>query len=212
MTALAIAPFAPFARTDMPPARTVDLRRMVGAAAWLRLPSALRRRFEGHEPAHYAGTMSFSRSTSGAAFAWLAKPFGAPLPTGRIAAAPVSVDVSTEARGVVWDRLFGAQRVRSLKIAAPRNRLIEQTDGGLGMVLDVSVQDGALVFTSRAFFISLGRWRVPIPNLFTPGKCRVEHRDLGDGCFRFFLTMTHPLFGTTFVQDGLFSDGAEAMR
>ena len=67
--------------------------------------------------------------------------------------------------------------------------------GGLSMALEVCVEQGALVFYSRHYFWLLGRWRLPVPALLTPGVCRVEHRDEGPGCFRFTLEMTHPLWG-----------------
>jgi hypothetical protein len=34
----------------------------------------------------------------------------------------------------------------------------------------------------------------------------VSHRDLGAGRFRFTLAMTHPLWGQTFHQTGVFAD------
>ncbi len=99
--------------------------------------------------------------------------------------------------------------MRSVKSAGPGGTVLERTDGGLGMVLDVTVEgaagDAALVFTSRSFFLAVGRWRVPIPASLTPGCCRVEHRAVDAERFRFTLTMTHPLWGTTFRQSGLFT-------
>ncbi|NUT15117.1 MAG: DUF4166 domain-containing protein, partial [Cupriavidus sp.] len=43
----------------------------------------------------------------------------------------------------------------------------------------------------------------------SPGQCRVEHRDLGGGHFRFSLCMVHPLWGETFHQSGVFTDPDE---
>jgi hypothetical protein len=39
--------------------------------------------------------------------------------------------------------------------------------------------------------------------------CRVEHHELGGGCFRFTLKMTHPMWGVTFIQNGVFHDPKE---
>jgi hypothetical protein len=69
-----------------------------------------------------------------------------------------------------------------------------------------------MVFTSRGFFLAVGRWRVPIPALLTPGRCRVEHRAIDAARFRFTLSMVHPLWGTTFRQTGVFTDSLEAAR
>ena len=101
---------------------------------------------------------------------------------------------------------MGGQTVRSVKGAGPGGTVIERTEGGLGMVLRVGVEGGALVFTSRAFFLAVGRWRVPVPGGLTPGVCRVAHEAIDAVRFRYCLTMTHPWWGVTFRQDGVFSD------
>ena len=113
--------------------------------------------------------------------------------------------------GVVWERrLWLAPEapvlVRSTKRAGPAGTLLECVDGGLGMVLDVFEEAGALVFQSRAYFLTIGPWRLPLPALLTPGCCRVAHHAVGPGRFRFELDMHHPLWGTTFRQIGLFDD------
>ena len=176
-------------------------------ADWARLPETLRRRFTAsHAPSRYVARMSFERSALGAVFAVLSKAFKAPLPLHRRQDVPVVVDVRSEGEGVVWSRQFGpGTLVRSVKSAGPGGTVLERTDGGLGMLLDVTVDDGALVFTSRSFFLAIGRWRLPIPEWLTPGRCRVEHRAVDAERFRFTLTMTHPLGGTTFRQTGLFT-------
>ncbi len=190
----------------------LDIVRLIHPSDLRRLPPTLRRRFEaGHGPAVYHGAMDFERSACGAVFAWLARAFGAPLAARRATGAPVTVDVRAAGDGVAWSRQLGAsQRVRSVKSAGPGGTVLERTDGGLGMVLDVSVEDGALVFTSRSFFLAVGRWRVPIPATLTPGRCRVEHRAVDDARFRFTLTMVHPLWGTTFRQTGIFTESQES--
>jgi hypothetical protein len=39
-----------------------------------------------------------------------------------------------------------------------------------------------------------------LPTIFTPGRIRVEHHDLGGGRFLFTLDARHPWFGRTFHQ------------
>ena len=190
-----------------PPPPALDFARLLHPADWARLPDSLRHRFAaGHGPARYTGAMTFERSAAGAAYAFLASWFGRPLPTLRATDAPVTVDVRTTAEGISWSRRLGpAGFVRSVKSVGPAGTVIERVDGGLGMVLDVTVEDAALVFTSRSFFLAVGRWRLPIPGWLTPGRCRVEHRAVDAKRFRFTLTMTHALWGTTFRQAGVFS-------
>ncbi len=196
-----------FGARDRDKQRTLDLSRTVHPADWAQLPETLRARFAvRHRPVRYAAAMRFERSTIGAVFALLSKLFKAPLPLHHRVDLPVVVDVRAAGTDVVWLRQLGESGVvRSVKSAGPAGTVIERTDGGLGMVLGVSVDGNALVFTSRAFFLSVGRWRVPIPAWLTPGRCRVEHRAVDAERFRFTLTMTHPLWGVTFRQTGLFT-------
>ena len=198
----------------------LDLRAIVGGAAWSRLPAAVQRRFAtGHGATAYPGALDLSCSALGRCFAVFTALFGGPLTTARCAAAPALVRVYDDGRGgVVWERHLalpghsGMRVVRSTKHAGAGSTLIEQTDGGLAMELDVFEEGGALVFRSRRYFLSLAGWRLPLPMALTPGVCRVEHRDEGEGRFRFTLSMVHPWWGLTFHQTGLFSDPKEDQR
>lgn len=205
---------APGLGDDSPPA--LDIASRVPAAGWSRLPAAVRRRFAaaGHDTC-YDGHLDLDCSRVGRFFALFAGLLGGPLTASRCNAAPARVRVHDDGRGgVVWERRLrlpggGTRVVRSTKEAGPGATLVERTDGGLAMELDVFEEDGALVFRSRRYFLALGRRRIPVPALLTPGTCRVEHRDLGAGRFRFTLSMVHPLWGLTFHQTGVFRDPEE---
>jgi hypothetical protein len=118
---------------------------------------------------------------------------------------------------VVWERRFHAaaeagDAARDRVVRSPKEMdtdgvtLRARTDGGLSMALHVFEEDAMLVFESSRYFLALGHWHLPVPALLSPGVCRVSHRDLGAGRFRFTLTMTHPLWGQTFHQTGVFAD------
>ncbi|OUM03562.1 DUF4166 domain-containing protein [Variovorax sp. JS1663] len=192
----------------------LDLQTLVGAEGWRRLPVAVQRRFaHAHRDVVYAGELTLHCSPIGRVFAWASALLGGPLTAAR-GDAPARVRVHGDGRGgVVWERhlaLAGHDKVvRSTKLADARGRLVERTDGGLSMALDVFEDGGALVFESRCYFFALGGSRLPIPHLLTPGTCRVEHHDLGAGRFRFVLSMAHPWWGTTFRQSGVFHDPEE---
>ena len=190
------------------PRHPLDLAVLVGAAGWWRLPPAVRRRFgAGHGAATYAGTMALRCSRTGRLFARLSRLFGSPLCGVSETALPATVRVFDDGHGgMVWERDFRSQVVRSTKQLDAGGGLLERTDGGLSMSLRVFEQDGALVFESHRFLLLLGRLRVRVPALLTPGTCRVVHTDLGDGRFRFDLDMVHPLWGHTFHQSGVFAD------
>ncbi len=198
--------------------RALDLPLLVGAAGWARLPAAVRRRFgAGHGAATYVGRMELRCSPAGRVFAALSRLFGSPLSGATSTAVPTAVRVFDDGHGgMVWERSFhtaggrAPHVVRSVKQLSGGGGLVERTDGGLSMALDVFEHDGALVFESRRFALMLGRLRLPVPALLTPGTCRVTHTDLGEGLFRFDLDMVHPLWGHTFHQSGVFADPVAA--
>ncbi len=191
----------------------LDLAAFVGEGGWQRLPAAVQRRFAAaHHNTAYTGELTLHCSRTGRLFAWVSRLLGGPLTTAH-GQVPARVCVYGDGQGaVVWERhlaLAGRDRVvRSRKLAAD-NVLVERTDGGLSMELDVFEADGALVFRSRRYFFDIAGRQLPIPTAFTPGTCRVEHRDLGAGRFSFELSMVHPWWGTTFRQSGVFHDPKE---
>jgi hypothetical protein len=195
----------------------LDIAALVGPVAWQRLPAAVRRRFaRGHADTHYSGALDLHCSPVGRLFAFFAAVLGGPLTAVRAASVPADVRVYSDARGgIVWERRLhvggraGERVVRSTKEAGPNGTLVERTDGGLAMELNVFEEGGVLVFRSRRYFLALGALRLPIPMLLTPGVCRVAHIDEGEGRFRFTLSMVHPWWGTTFHQTGLFADPKE---
>lgn len=200
------------ARSRPTPSSTpLDLPHLVGATGWSRLPTDVQRRFGAtHADTTYTGHMDLRCSRIGRIYAGLACLFGRPLPHVNTHAVPTTVQVSRNARGgVVWARCFHGRQphlVRSTKETDSNGRLLERTAGGLSMALDVFEDHGSLVFRSRRFWLMLGPLRMAIPTWLTPGVCCVTHTDLGHGLFRFTMTMTHPLWGETFHQSGIFTD------
>ena len=83
-----------------------------------------------------------------------------------------------------WTRVYRGPfgltfEVRSIKRPSQDGRLLECCAGGWTMLLDVTADDGVLVFRSRQFFWRLGAVSVPIPLWLTPGIAEVRHTDLG---------------------------------
>lgn len=192
----------------------LDIAALLGPAAWARLPAAVQRRFGSHaDAARYSGHMDLRCSRLGRVLAWLAWPLRGPLVPHCLADVPTEVTACPDGRGgVVWSRHMGRQTVRSTKTAYTRDPgggVLERTAGGLAMALDVFEDGGALVFQSRHYAWCWGPLYLRIPACLSPGVCRVEHRDLGAGRFRFTLTMRHPLWGETFHQSGVFADPKE---
>ncbi|MBB3192856.1 DUF4166 domain-containing protein [Roseateles terrae] len=190
------------------PAPVLDLAALMGAPAWSRLHPAVQRRFGTHvQPVRYEGLLDLRCSRLGRLLAWLSVPFRGPLVPQCATGVPVAVEVAPDGEGgVMWTRHLGRRTVRSVKQMHPDHGVLERTVGGLAMALDVLEDHGALVFQSRHYLWCLGPWRLRLPDWLSPGTCRVEHRDLGQGHFRFTLSMTHPRWGLTFEQTGVFED------
>jgi len=199
------------------PPNALDFRRLLGREAWNQLPAAVRHRFGAHAAGVttvYDGRMVVEASPFGWLVAQVCRLIGTPLAPWTGTDVPTSVDVHLDPRGgLVWARTYRfAGRapilVSSTKLMDADGTLLEVVRGGLGMALSVTVEDGALHFRSRHYFAGVGAWRIGIPDLLTPGRAHVVHRDLGGGTFRFTLAFDHPWFGRTLYQDGVFRDPA----
>ncbi len=191
--------------------RRAGLRHLLGAAAWLRLPAAVRARFVENAPdATYAGAFEVVQaSVLGRVFAWLGTLVGTPVVprTGHNVSARVEVRATRE--GVEWRREYhwgeSLDIVTSTKIIRD-NTLVERLPARLNMPLEVREENGVLVFESRGYYFDLFGLHLPLPAFASPGRTRVEHVDLGHGWFRFTLIVMHPLFGEMFFQTGRFCE------
>jgi len=196
---------------------------LLGEPAWRRLAPAIRERFRW-KPApgaeiRYHGEMAVVRSSGvGWVLAQLCRLIGTPLAPHRGADVPVTVTLSLDrdGSGIVWRRIYrfpGRRAVAcvSVKRATAADGLIECVGGGVGMWLRLSERAGALHFHSTGYFWALGRWRITVPDWLTPGALHVSHSDEGEHRFRFRISVTHPILGETFFQDGVFSsEGAQS--
>lgn len=217
MTLIAGLTLTGAAKESAPADRTVDFRRLLGEAAWGELPAAVRRRFDAEAGRHahdYDGAMEVRANLFGYAFAQICRLIGTPLAPWRGRGVPVRVAVRPAGGGaLIWARTYhfpGRKPllVSSAKVLDETGRLMEVARGGLGMRLQLSVEDGALHFRSTGYFLKLGGIHLPIAGWFTPGAAHVSHQDLGGGAFRFTLTFIHPLLGQTLYQTGIFRDPA----
>lgn len=188
-----------------------DFRGLVGEAGWAALPLAVRARFIDQPARTYEGRMTVRASAAGFVFAHLCRLIGTPLAPWRGENVGVDVRVWNRPDGaLVWDRIYRFEGRKPVKVGsckkADRRGLVEVVRGGLGMALDVTVEDGALHFRSRGYFWEILGLRLPLPELLTPGAAHVFHRDEGGGHFTFGLRFVHPWLGETFWQEGVFVD------
>ena len=197
------------------------LQSVLGQAAWARLPEPVRVRFA--EPAvaiDYVGEFDVVRASwLGRLLAFACLLLGTPVVPRTGLRVPAIVHVGPTPTGVAWNREYrwpngGACLVRSTKTIDSRGGLVERLPAHLCMPLHVFERCGVLHFVSRGYYFDFDRrdgrrFRVPLPNLLSPGTTHVEHIDEAHGWFRFTMTVTHPLFGELFYQTGRFRAAGE---
>jgi hypothetical protein len=201
-----------------PSVSDLRFRALVGEAAWAELPEAVRCRFSKclapDESLIYRGNVVATElSRAGRVLSFLTRAIGAPLPLTDGATGPALVIVTEDARlgGQSWLRIYTRpgrfpQAIHSAKRFRGPTGLEEYVGCGIGMSLRVTVESGALIFRSAAYFLALGRWRLLMPRALHPGRMQIEHRDEGNGSFAFSLEIWHPLFGRLVHQLAIFRD------
>lgn len=189
-------------------------RRLLGPDAWRRLPQEVQRRFSSrpHGDAHvsYRGHVRIRMSPAGRLFAQVCRVLGTLLPPRAGLSVPVNVDLTDDADGGVrWTRRYEYPRSKPVTVASTKcigagGRLLEMVGRFFVMDLDVTEQDGSLVFTSTAYRLRLGGLRLKIPDALTPGTTTVAHTQVAGDLFRFTLRVHHRWLGETLLQEGLF--------
>src|SRR5450631_4428675 len=193
-------------------------RALLADEDWGRLPLATWRRFSKRladgKTAIYAGeVVEISFSRIGWWVAQLARLIGGPLPTCGDTGVPSIVTVTEDAAtgGQVWTRIYARrngfpQVIHSSKRFSGPTGLEEYVGFGVSMALRMLVDGRALQFRSAGYFVQVGRLRLPLPALLTPGALTVTHSDCGSGEFRFTLEIIHPRFGTLIRQSAVFRE------
>jgi hypothetical protein len=206
------------APTSLEALRDLRFAALLGAAAWERLPRAVRERFSKRlRPGlavTYVGEIVESRRTwPGRLLAQLCRLIGAPLPLHDDlgVAAVVTVTEDGQTGGQFWTRMYGQARgfpqvIHSSKRFAGPTGLEEYLGGGFGIALDVSADEQALHFHSRHYFLALGGLRLRLPAWMAPGALTISHIDRADGGFAFVLVLRHPLLGEILRQVGVFRE------
>lgn len=193
-----------------------DFERLLGAAAWARLPAAVRERFavDAHlTTTEYRGIACVRASFIGRALAHVCRCIGTPVAPYVGDDVRMSVRVYRDSHGIVWEREYAFPHrtciVRSTK-QVHDGALVEKLGAGLHMQLHVQEERGELHFISDGYFFQIGRWRFDLPDGFLPGGTHVAHIDLGAGKFRFTMRTEHGWLGELYYQDGIFAQEGSA--
>jgi len=188
---------------------------LVGEKGWKKLHPEIRERFSNklHQKVTYKGVMSeVYLSFAGKILALLCRLIGSPLAyySGKNVPIKVNVYPNEALDGMTWDRFYQfsnqkENRIKSTK-CIQKHGLVEMVGFGFGMELDVYEKNGSIVFESSRFFWQIGKLRITIPDLLSPGKTVVSQQALNSQKFQFKLDVTHPILGKVFKQVGIFEE------
>ena len=202
-----------------------ELFRKILGSEWSKLHPDIQQRFaknpEPGKPLLYYGELSELRaSVVGKLIGFISKPFiqGALIPYDD-SDFPVDIQVYSKAGSpnIYKQRVYmlkGRQPIQftSYMAESERGEVLEYVGFGLGMKLKLHVVDGNLHFTSDGYFWDLLGWRIPLPGVLTPGKTYLRHCNEAPNRFNIRIEIRHVLFGTTFVQAGVFQERRAAEK
>ncbi len=189
-------------------------RFLIGEKGWGNLHPDIKKRFseQVNHSVVYKGMMSeIYLSFAGKLLAQVCRLIGTPLALYNGKNIPIEVKVyeNRELRGMTWDRFYHysnkvTNRIKSTKVIAKNGGLVEIVGYGFGMALNVYEKQGALFFESTQFFLKLGKLKINIPDILSPGKTIVSQKALNESQFQFSLDVTHSWLGKIFKQIGVF--------
>jgi hypothetical protein len=192
-----------------------SVRKAVGEQGWFRLPAAVRARFDDAiRTASYEGEFETVRANwPGRLLAFFCRLIRTPIAPSVGVNIPATVRVFENGQGgMVWERTYRFPDrhciVSSIKQLDADGHFVEALPAGLRMPLQVFERDGALHFVSLGYRFDWLGLHVSVPDALPPGVTHVEHRDEGDGWFRFTMTVTHKWFGEVYFQTGRFKDSS----
>lgn len=196
-----------------------ELFKKILGQEWRKLHPDIQARFDKNplpgKPLYYTGSLSeLSSSRAGKLLGYLSMPLipGALMPYDD-ADFPVDIQVYSKhnCASIFKQRTYrlnGRKPVMftSFMAESPQGEVLEYVGMGLGMKLLLEVRDGNLHFESDGYFWQLFGVRIPLPDLLTPGKTFLCHRNNSSNQFDIRIEIRHPLFGTTFTQAGIFRE------
>jgi hypothetical protein len=202
---------------DVPGPSEGRLFKKILGSEWNQLHPDIQERF-GHNPQpdrplYYTGHLSeLSCSKFGKFLGYLTLPFlkGALLPF-HDANFPVDIEVYSKPNNpsIFKQRIYHLHGRKSIQFTSymqegSSGEVLEYVGMGLGMKLLLHVRDGDLYFTSDGYFLQIFNWRIPMPDLLTPGVVHLSHCNEDAGQFRIRIEIKHFLFGTSYIQAGVF--------
>lgn len=122
----------------------------------------------------------------------------------------VTVENIYKNRIFYWKRIFeknGKKYVFNSKMMCINNQLVEFVGLGIGIRLNLKVENGGIVFTDGGYVIKLGSLLLPLPIRWLVGHARIHEFANANNAneFKMQFILHHPWFGFAFSYHGVFS-------
>lgn len=117
---------------------------------------------------------------------------------------------SDNALSLYWQRQIqdaqGNQCVFASRMMWSKERgLVEFIKFGFGIRLKMSVEQGKLIYRSNGHVLKLGKFMLPIPDVFALGHAFISEEAIDADSFRLHFEIVHPLWGRTYFYGGIFN-------
>lgn len=200
------------------PSEGALFRKILGAR-WQALHPDIQNRFEKNpfpgRPLRYTGILSeLTCSFWGRLLGHLTRPMiqGALIPYSDYDF-PVDIQVYSkpDCPHIYKERTYRLSRRKPIMFTSymkesEKGEVLEYVGMGLGMKLRVFEKNGNLHFESDGYFWDIGLFRIPLPDLLSPGKTYLTHMNQDRDTFRIRIDITHSIFGKMFTQAGVFHE------
>ncbi|AMK77182.1 MULTISPECIES: DUF4166 domain-containing protein [Methylomonas] len=189
---------------------SVSLMQKVLGDDWQQLPAVIQRhyRISDGQQSRLVGEMAIGYPSYLFPLIWVIHLFGGLL-LWRGQAAQAEVDKTADGELLDWQRTMtypdGKTDCFSSRMSyAADHELIETIGFGFGLRLNVSVENGELLYRSNGHFWQCGSLRMNIPDWLLLGSASISERAVSDDEFYLDFSIRHPWWGESYYYRGNF--------
>lgn len=196
-----------------------DIIKSLVGSEWNMLHPDIQRRFNQNprpnNPYEFSGIMyELSCSLWGKLLGFITMPIikGALLPySEKNVPVDIKVFADRDSKYVYKQRLYKIKGKKFIEFISKmgmhkQGEALEYVGAGLGMKLMAYVCDKNLCFESTGYFWDIGLFKIPIPEILSPGKTYLYHKYIEVGKFEITIDIRHKYLGKMYTQKGIFND------